>query len=42
MKLVTATFSDEIDYGTLRLAVLSAEAVTINAELLNGVNRRKD
>ena len=42
VKLVAAAFSNQIDHGALGLTVLSAEAVTLDTELLNRIDRRKD
>ena len=42
MKLIAAAFGNEIDYRSLRLTVLSAEAVPLYAKLLNRVDRGKD
>src|SRR5436189_3711923 len=42
VKLIAAAFSDEINDRALRLTVLGAEAITLNAKLLNRIDRRKD
>ena len=42
MKLIAAAFGNKINDRALRLAELRAEAVALDAKLLNGVNGRKD
>src|SRR5438552_2240560 len=42
VKLVAAALRDEIDYGPLRLAIFSTEAITLYTELLNGIDGRKN
>ncbi len=42
VKLIAAAFGNQIDDGALRLAVLCAEAITLYAELLNGVDGGED
>ncbi len=41
MKIIAAALRDQVDHRALRLAKLRTEAVTLNAKLLNRVNRRK-
>ena len=41
MKLIAAAFGHQIDYGALSLTILRAEAIALDLELGNGINRRK-
>src|SRR5262249_1128066 len=42
VKLIAASFCDQIDNSALRLTEFRAEAVAFDTELLNRVNRRED
>ncbi len=41
VKIVRATFRNQVDNRALRLPKLGAETVTLNAKLLNRIDRRR-